>query len=431
MAYVPANRSAAERPEIMAGFFDGLSDEDASHSYRVAAEIAACKPLANTVAVIPVAVHQEAAQIFPAMAEYAEQVGDADPFTLVLNLNCPTSEANSDGTQATMDELERAGAAFPELDIRSFFRTYDEPRQGRIRRDAWNGVLRAAVLHDQIDEQQSVIVLNQDIDLLRMRRGSIAATQDEYARLAREGFVLPIGGMRMTHGKSEGHPNITTAVQWDDYIYYARGIAFEAGLIIPAEMYALFGGIRSTTRVGEVIKNTGEPHFFVRGAHAVTSPRRFHDRMHEDGYEIWQVQNFSATDACRDIKGDDRPDITREHMMQLIDGKVEDAGGLLGDSFIRSALRDYHRIFREHPEISRVSALDDAAVKASVAARMERVTRVTLSVLHLLTKDDAMVEKLRACIAAESSGRVRELLLALTNPTFEDLIQMEKLVPLR
>ena len=430
MPFIPASQPAAERLQIVTSFLDGLPSDDAEHAQIVACEIAGRKPLANTVVVIPIAVHQEASQIVPAMSQYARQLETAEPFSLVLNLNCPTSEANSAGIQATMDEFDKVHTEFPELDIRSFFRTYDEPRQGRIRRDAWNGVLRAAVLHDQIDEQQSVVILNQDIDLMRLRSGSIAAVQRDYDHLTQEGLVLPIGAIHMRHGKSPAHPNIATAVAWSDYLFRMGSIAFEPAFVIPAEMYASFGGFRPTTRIGEVAKVTHDPHFFVRGAHATTSPRRYLDRIHDDGYDIWKVETFSATDRCR-VATDGSPDISRGDALRLIEGTLERTTKDLSDAVLRSVLRDYTQLSRQHPDAFKELTLNSKSIEDAMDRKAQQLTRVTFYVLRTLTGDDKIGEKLCSRVSTDYSDRAAVALRMLTAPTQDDLEQLARFIPLR
>ena len=101
------------------------------------------KPLASTLALIPIAAHQESRWIAPTMAEYAKQQTD-EPFSVCLFLNAPLDQTNASTVDETVTAVEVAKRQHPQLDIRSSLEFIDEPTIGLVRRRLWNAALMLA-----------------------------------------------------------------------------------------------------------------------------------------------------------------------------------------------------------------------------------------------------------------------------------------------
>jgi hypothetical protein len=389
MSYVEATLSAHERPAIVADFLSKLSPEESTDAQRVAEEIASQSPLASTVVVIPVAAHQEAPQIANTLHQYARQ-RPYSPFSVVLGLNAPAEKVNTPETQATVDEIEKARALHTHLDVRTFFKSYEQPVIGKIRRDLWNGVLQASTNHAQISGKESCLYLNQDIDLVSMWPGTIGAVQADYDD-GDAGLVFPVTGMSVSHGRSEYHPNISMAVAWNDYLLRAEGATFEAGYIIPAEMYALFSGFDPAATKSEILTRAKVPHFIIGGAYAVTSPRRYHEKIHTQGFDIWDKNDFSANDDCR--VNDGYPDLEYEQAMQLIDDSLSPAADALRKAIVIEVATGFLGIKNEEPNEFKNLMRADKLVERVLIRQLERRKRVSIRVLHKLTKNPVQAAK--------------------------------------
>ncbi|MEJ0073405.1 MAG: hypothetical protein WDN27_04995 [Candidatus Saccharibacteria bacterium] len=110
---VPIERLSQEagltfRQQHVATYLQRLPEWERRTADEIAADISdGGNPLAKTVVIIPVAAHQEAAQIPTALAEYGRQRSGV-PFTVVLGLNTPDVEAESPAVGRSVDAVETA-----------------------------------------------------------------------------------------------------------------------------------------------------------------------------------------------------------------------------------------------------------------------------------------------------------------------------------
>jgi hypothetical protein len=390
-----AKQPATERLTAIQSYYDELAAGETSAAEDIAQQISVTKPLADTVVIIPVAANQEAPQIANTLDQYAKQKTDR-PFSLVLGLNCPRDYQFTPETRITQIEVEAAKERHPDLDVRTSFKVYEEPVIGQIRRDLWNGVLLSAMQHDQIDADRTIVGLNQDIDLMSMWPTSIRAIQGEYDKLARDDKFLPVLGMFMVHGMSPKHPNIGRAVAWQDHVIRQSGETFEAGLVIPVEMYAKAAGFDGKTSLGEVFTRTKSPHFIVPGAYAVTSPRRYLERVHTDGLAVWSAGNFSADEEYRTT--DDYPDIGFDESIELIEGGILAAAAQIGKHVIKEVLIDCHTLRRREPQLFENIMFDATFIRELFSHRITRKQVVATRVLKKLTGSPELGEKLTGAL---------------------------------
>lgn len=259
---------------------------------------------------IPVAAHQDAAKIVPAMSEYARQ-DDADPFTIFMLLNYPADES-FDKVGDAIIEVETAKRQFPQLDIRYSVMGYGEPIIGQIRNDLWDAALRLA-LKDGLYGRPGgdVIGLNHDIDTERISHHYMRNVQNFY-RMKQAGFdaagmteyPLPPRHTQLKHAYPfDTHPNIARAIFWSDLTFRQamRGGGFSAGLAIPFSHFAKRRGFDRLASIQECAPLEPQDGAGIQGTAMDTSPRRYIMRIGNDTRaEIWTPDTFGASDTCRD-----------------------------------------------------------------------------------------------------------------------------------
>lgn len=421
-----ANHSAYERHAVAETYYGSLGRHERLVASRISKQITSTGPLADTVVVIPVAAHQEAAQIDHTMAQYAAQKTDA-PFSVVLGLNCPRDKQYHPDTQATLNEVDAAMQCYPGLDIRTSFRAYKKPIIGQIRRDLWNGVLASAIENEQLGHDRTVIGLNQDIDLEQLWPGSLHAIQSSYASLASYNAFMPVTGMYMRHGISPDHPNIARSLSWHDFTVRQTGGTFDAALAVPLEMYAFAGGFNETS-LGEVFGRLKGPQYLHRGAYATTSPRRYLERIHRDGMHVWGHGKFSANDAYR--VRDDFPDISEARAHQLMRNSLPQAAASIGSYVITGVLDALNQIRVSDPDMYELAVIKGAFLEYIYEKTITRKQLAGSRALTLLSGSNELADiftKRMPMDIARMAGQMREVLEAASSdedPTVDFTIDM-------
>lgn len=306
--------------DIITTYLQGLHESEKSVALYVAKNIASFdNPLADTIVAIPVAAHQESPQIYNTLKQYALQ-RECDDFTVVLDLNSPRvlSPEKELEVEKTKAEVERAKQMYPWLDVRQFEIRYDTPNIGRIRRDLWNGLCVAYMKFGMSDVPP--ICMNQDIDLVKMSDRTISNVQKRYDHMLEVG-VNPheyFGGVSMNHAPNYDFPNISSVVAWNDFLHRKMNQTFEAGLLMTLSAYAVKDGFDASAVTSEVFGTLEGGHYdIVPGAHALTSIRRYLDRMGRFGLSVWHPDSeFTADDDCR-IKNQFK-DISSREKRQLL-----------------------------------------------------------------------------------------------------------------
>jgi hypothetical protein len=301
------------------------SDDEFGQALDMCDQIMQKRPLADTVCMIAAAAHQEAANIPRALSQYAGQIG-ARPFTVVVGLNCPTDAANTPAVAASIDAVEKAKKDHPDLDIRSTFKTYDEPKIGQIRRDIWNGVILVALAEDTLSRgSHEVLGIDHGIDLQHLPKGYIRTVQRHYDALipTQTQWYTPVRATKLRHGASAEHPNISRALYWNDWLLHKNNQSYEAGMVIPMSFYAMQGGHsadRTSYETIGLLKRNGHtpwPSHIPMQQALITSPRRFVEHLPEKGFDVWgDAASFGPNDRYRER--DDFPDIETEQMIDLI-----------------------------------------------------------------------------------------------------------------
>lgn len=334
----------AERVGVLDDYLAALPSGDMALAGAMADDLLqSSRPLANTLVIIPVAAHQEAANVTHTISEYAKQRG-CEPFTVILGLNAPWEANGSEAVAATEQAVNNAIVAYPDLDLRYTSDFYGDPVIGEIRRDLWNAALLASKRTGNYLDGSEIIGINHDIDLVKLSATYIRLVQQAYERRDRRHIltsVSPPHGSFSKHAFSPQHPNISSAVLWNDYYYRAMDVAFEAGLIIPMSLYAHHGGFNPEARTHEVGSLTAQSAQVARllpGTYMETSPRRYVSRMSEHGYDVWSTDSFTATDECREANP--HQDISRSRQVEVIRGNLSVYAAKLGTSALLQARRD-------------------------------------------------------------------------------------------
>ena len=292
IGYIANNMSVNERERAV---------DNASKLFNPAKKIAA------TVALIPVAAHQEADRIVPAMTEYAKQV-TSKPFSVVLFLNNPLEMDNSPEIKKTLDACHEVKKIYPELDFR-YFHNYSAGNIGEIRRELWNSVMILAH-HDGLfnTSDGDVIGLNHDIDLESLSPKYVARVQDYYlkqqARIDCYGLPQKLNPAftGITHKLPADHPNIAKAVFWSDFMLMQlrKDSGFEASLAVPFSHYIISDGFRKTSTYESANITRNSPRMSIPNTFGKTSPRRYIERLQNNGlHEIWTNDSFTNNDECR------------------------------------------------------------------------------------------------------------------------------------
>lgn len=318
---------ALTRKQVVGNYLNRLGAFEQESANMTAAELRdSDKPLASTTVLIPVAAHQEAHNIENAVNQYANQQ-TSKPFSVLLYPNAPM-DSDQDAVGATMDEMEKAKKAHPELDIRyTSPNLYDKPTIGTIRRDLWNAALLLAHYEGAFDDPTGEVVgINHDIDVVRQSPRNIGRIQKRYERVQAEYNRLNIPGnisrphsSFVKHSYDPEHPNASRAVFWHDFTYWQvrpRG-AYDAGLVLPFSYYADRNGIAADANTYEMKPMTKDKQFYViPGTLLETSPRRFHQRLHTANLgNIWMGTSFGANDVCRT---EDLPDIDNLRLQSIV-----------------------------------------------------------------------------------------------------------------
>jgi hypothetical protein len=365
-----------QRRQTINHYIDTLSEGEFDMARSIADDLMEdAEPLAETAVIIPVAAHQEAHNIAHAVSEYARQEPRSD-FTVVLGLNIPMSALGTEEVADTLEEVDKAKADHPELDLRSTFVTYDDPVIGEVRRDLWNGVAIAVADGGTLDAAKEIIGINHDIDLVMLARTCIAKVQERYARRDQRHIlstISPISGTRVKHDFSHDHPNISRAVQWSDFVYRQTGEAVEAGLVIPFSNYTALGGFDRTSRTYEVAgfaeKSLVGAHV-LRGTNTITSLRRYIANMQEYGYGIWSPETFTAHDECREPL--DNPDITVKRQHEIVSDSLIYHSKLLMQGAADQA---------EKESRWQTGAKNYAEVRSRIRSQIEKTAKVSAFVL--------------------------------------------------
>ena len=362
-----------ERASVYIG--DGM-DENARDTAEQIARVLCRedKPIEQTVVLIPVAANQDAGHIFPAMREYARQRG-CDPFTICLLLNYPIdseSDASDDGRDECFQQIEQAEEEFPSLDIRAAEVGYSNGATiGQKRGDLWNATFMTAYIDGKFDEGLDVIGLNHDIDTTFISPHYMARVQQHYARRQARALavgaphgVLPPVGTRVSHAVFDTHPHVGMVTRWIDntYFQHADHASYEAGLAIPFSHYAQRGGFNIDDITHETARFSPKGSLkHLTGAQLLTSPRRYIDRVGENGSQnIWTKESFGPEDACRDHL---RPDITKEQAEDIIVDRLHDDLSL---SWLFDNMADIFRGFSD-------ATLADLGSKSFVAGLRDRM----------------------------------------------------------
>lgn len=286
--------------------------------------------LQSTVAFIPVAAHQESANIIPAISQYAKQQNN-NPFSVLLLLNSPTSIDNAK-VKDSLNACQEAKILYPNLDIRYCFREYINANIGQIRQDLWNSGLILAHHDGLLDSEFSdVIGLNHDIDITYLSPNYIHRVQKYYkTQKERLNKIDPNARLRpaftkFTHSSPINHPNIAKVIFWADFmLLQAKNKAgFEASIAVPFSHYVTTNGFSD--------QPTYESQELLLGSHArsipntigKTSPRRYVQRLQQVNLsEIWDPSTFGQSDACRD-NIDQFKDISQVQMQDIIFESLE------------------------------------------------------------------------------------------------------------
>lgn len=319
-----------DRHAFVADYLASLDERDLHHAEQIAQSIEKPgMPLASTLVLIPVAAHQEAGNIERSLRLYAEQT-TGQPFSVILSLNGPASEASNPGVAATLEAVARAQQHYPHLDVRSALTFYDDPTIGAIRRDLWNGALLQANREGAYapTAQSEYLGISHDIDTLAMSPRYIERIQAYYAvRQRRHDEVrlppLPHSprSTLVKHAPSPEHPEISRGIYWLDFTSRYSGVAYEEGLVIPLSHYAKQGGFPASSRTHETstLWNVSTYEHHISGTTMETSPRRLVERLRNGYHTVWAPNTFGADDVCRN--GATHDDITHEALEAIIEQK--------------------------------------------------------------------------------------------------------------
>jgi hypothetical protein len=298
------------RREAIHGYVERFTARDTIYAQHIAGAISKPdQPLADYVVLIPVAAHQEAEQIEPALAQYAHQQHHT-PFSVVLGLNSPISEEGNPQISATIAAIEKAKQHHPYLDIRDSMTYYETPIIGEIRRDLWNGTLLSAMdSGTYLYEDDEMIGINHDIDLVSMSPRYMERVQRYYAgrrRAYANAGMAPVPfsprATLLKHAPSSAHPNITKGAYWMDFMTRQLNGPYEASLVIPFSHYADRDGFQAealTHETGSLFDYRMGASPYIPGTTMQTSPRRYVDRLRYGYDKIWTNDTFGPSDICR------------------------------------------------------------------------------------------------------------------------------------
>lgn len=283
-------------------YLSNLSEEQQHHANMLAHDLYnPDKPLASTVAIIPVAAHQEAANIVPAMAEFAKQT-NSEPFSVVLYPNAPFSADEEETTKTHKATLE-AQALFPHLDLRStVLDRFDEITIGELRGNIWNAVTLLAHHEGAFASSGNVIALNTDIDLARLNHNFVGNIQRHVQPMLKSGEASTGSyWARVKHAYDPKLPNASRVAFLRDFALYQMNPqkGYEAGMVTTLTHYTNSGGFKpQTTHETFILSNPA--HGIIPRTILETSPRRYAQRLavRPDLQAIWD-KDFTDTDECR------------------------------------------------------------------------------------------------------------------------------------
>ena len=344
---------SAETPQSVHDIVTSYTDNIGEPPQQLAGEILSQGgPLANYAVLIPVAAHQEADSIYPALEQYNRQV-TTQPFSVVLYMNHPVT-VDQNAISASYQQLHQAVNDFPDLDIRYISQEYERPVIGAIRKDLWDATLLAGVNGGTITNSSDIICINHDIDLVKLPRSYIQTIQSHDAVSMKRRFsvsasvghedILMLGRVNSTRAKHAADPkwpNVAKATLWSDYLLDSHKAGFEASITIAASNYAFNNGFDPTKSSAEIIdflnRDSRLQAKTLPGLPLETSPRRFVERLptrHLDA--VWGADPFQATETYRDTSITP-PDISEERLFELV---TRDATKQLG-KYALSAGRQY------------------------------------------------------------------------------------------
>lgn len=389
----------ASRREIVDDYTSTLTARDTEMATAIAGQIQApSTPLARTQVLIPVAAHQEAAQVPNTLEQYAHQQTD-HPFTIILGLNSPVSQVENPQINHTLQAIEQAKRDYPELDVHTTMTVYEQPTIGMVRRDLWNGALLASRQQGYYDNKDDEIIgINHDIDLISMSPRYIARVQQSYDRQqhtsAGRTTATPLSVARtgIHHALSPDHPNISKGIFWSDFLRRQEKQSLEAGLIIPFSYYAQKGGFDQTTITHECAKITAGLARIdnIPGTTMRTSPRRYIDRLHYGYGKIWTSETFGATDICRE-ESRQGSDISFDQLEEIID-----RNGYLAASALHVAIKAINtRTNALYGEGFSVDDISHYELLTTISDVIHAKSNLFGSILERIIEASALAEKAR------------------------------------
>lgn len=288
--------------QAVGDYLSRLSEDRQHHANLLAYDLQdTTKPLAHTVAIIPVAAHQEAANILPAMAEFAKQA-KSEPFTVVLYPNAPFT-ADTAATEQTHQAILEAQSTYPQLDLRTtLLNTFDKATIGELRANIWNAVTLLAHHEGAFVNGNDVIALNTDIDLARLNPHFIRNIQQHIQPQINSGTATTGSyWVRAKHAYDPTLPNASRVAFVRDFAFYQlqQSSTYEAGLVVTLSSHARAGGFQSAT-THETKPLTKPVRGIIPRTILETSPRRYAQRLSDvpDLQSIWN-SDFTSTDNCR------------------------------------------------------------------------------------------------------------------------------------
>lgn len=275
-------------------------------------------PLAPAAVLIPVAAHQEASNIHPAMRQYAGS-RIVRPFSVVLNMNWPRG-ADQRSVEDSIHAVHRAQEDFPETDIRYITKEYEEPRIGEIRADLWDATLLALAMSDT-ETDQPCIGFNHDIKQVKVPRDYIALMQ----KFAENHHDLPFFG-NYAHAPNNDFPNISKAVMWQNFTCRANSFRYEPSTIMPMEWYADEEGFDRSAKFREVhslLERHDTPRDrFVRSPALLASSRRHVAHLRKGSYStLWDPKAFHTDESHR--SPDAPKDLTEEELFGVVKDSID------------------------------------------------------------------------------------------------------------
>ncbi|MFI5212445.1 MAG: hypothetical protein ACHQTE_00605 [Candidatus Saccharimonadales bacterium] len=368
------------RREIVYNYMDNLSTEDIHDANAIRTQITnPDMPLSQYQVIIPVAAHQEAAQIPVALEQYAHQMTD-QPFSIILGLNSPSAEQFNPTIADSMKTIDDAKQSYPHLDIRAAMTFYNQPRIGTIRRNLWNAALLASSdegAYTNVSDE--VIGMNHDIDTISITPRYIQRVQQHYQKRQRtftaHGMNAPLPAQTsvVKHAFSPDHPVISAGAYWTDFYTRSAGGWYEEGVIAPMSHYARSGGFTrdaSTYETRPLAQDLPKKHV-ITGTTMQTSPRRYIERLQYGFDAIWTNDSFGDNDSCRTVAT--RPDMTLEQLeaVMLKDNHLSNTIALMAHAAVNTYL--CHDSLRQL--ISPLSIEEHYAKDGELISTLARLTR--------------------------------------------------------